>query len=76
VFLLVPAYPGSPGPEAIKRLCVYVHIGNSVIAHYFAVGWCMATCTYELTYISAAARNGEEYPDCTLLAFSCLLSFI
>jgi len=24
VFLLVPAYPGSPGPKAIKRLCVCV----------------------------------------------------
>jgi len=22
VFLLVPAYPGSPGPKAVKRLCV------------------------------------------------------
>ena len=22
VFLLVPAYPGSPGPRAVKRLCV------------------------------------------------------
>ena len=24
MFLLVPAYPGSPGQEAVKRLCVYV----------------------------------------------------
>ena len=24
MFLLVPAYPGSPGPMAIKRLCVCV----------------------------------------------------
>jgi len=24
VFLLVPAYPGCPGPRAIKRLCVCV----------------------------------------------------
>ena len=23
MFLLVPAYPGSPGPKAVKRLCVY-----------------------------------------------------
>jgi len=23
VFLLVPAYPGSPGPKVIKRLCVF-----------------------------------------------------
>jgi len=24
-FLLVPAYPGSPGSKAVKRLCVCVH---------------------------------------------------
>ena len=24
MFLLVPAYPGSPGPRAVKRLCVCV----------------------------------------------------
>ena len=24
-FLLVPAYPGSPGPTAIKLLCVYIY---------------------------------------------------
>jgi len=24
VFLLVPAYPDCPGPEAVKRLCVCV----------------------------------------------------
>jgi len=24
VFLLVPVYPSSPGPEAVKRLCVCV----------------------------------------------------
>ena len=23
VFLLVPAYPDSPGPKAVKRLCVW-----------------------------------------------------
>ena len=24
MFLMVPAYPGSPGPKAVKRLCVCV----------------------------------------------------
>jgi len=24
MFLLVPAYPGSPGQKAVKRLCVFV----------------------------------------------------
>ena len=26
MFLLVPAYPGSPGPTAVKRLCVCVYV--------------------------------------------------
>jgi len=28
MFLLVPAYPGSPGPKAVKRLCVCVCVCN------------------------------------------------
>jgi len=34
MFLLVPAYPGSPGQKAVKRLCVCVcefHSSNIVI---------------------------------------------
>ena len=26
MFLLVPAYPGCPGPKAVKRLCVCVFL--------------------------------------------------
>jgi len=26
MFLRVPAYPGSPGQKAVKRLCVCIHI--------------------------------------------------
>ena len=26
MFLLVPAYPGSPGQKAVKRLCVYFRL--------------------------------------------------
>jgi len=26
VFLLIPAYLGSPGPKAVKRLCVCVRV--------------------------------------------------
>jgi len=28
MFLLVPAYPGSPGQKAVKRLCVCVGGGD------------------------------------------------
>jgi len=30
MFLLVPAYPGSPGQKAVKRLCVSVCVSYSV----------------------------------------------
>jgi len=40
MFLLVPAYPGSPGQKAVKRLClcvcvsvcakIYLQIGNAL----------------------------------------------
>ena len=35
MFLLVPAYPGSPGQKAVKRLCVCV-----------SVRVCVCTCVY------------------------------
>jgi len=31
MFLLVPAYPGSPGSKAVKRLCVCVCVCVSLI---------------------------------------------
>jgi len=38
MFLLVPPYPGSPGPKAIKRLCVCVCVCTHVyIVLYFIV---------------------------------------
>jgi len=36
VFLLVPAYPGSPGPKAVKRLCVCVIIGWHLLVVFSA----------------------------------------
>jgi len=29
MFLLVPAYPGSPGQQAVKQLCVCVRAGRT-----------------------------------------------
>jgi len=48
MFLLVPAYPGSPGQKAVKRLCVCVCVSivsankDYVAAFYVAVMrcWC------------------------------------
>jgi len=34
VFLLVPAYPGSPGPTAVKRLCVCAVLGAHISIKY------------------------------------------
>ena len=42
MFLLVPAYPGSPGQKAIKRLCVCVCVCVCVRA---CVRACVATLT-------------------------------
>jgi len=49
VFLLVPAYPGSPGPTAVKRLCVCVFHLFEVLELYqvvemtvmLSVTWCL-----------------------------------
>ena len=30
MFLLVPAYPGCPGPKAVKRLCVCAFQENDI----------------------------------------------
>jgi len=35
MFLLVPAYPGSPGQKVVKRLCVCV----CSVATYLRCGW-------------------------------------
>jgi len=41
MFLLVPAYPGSPGQKAVKRLCVCVCVTHSVdpIKSFVTVCW-------------------------------------
>ena len=40
MFLLVPAYPGSPGQKSVKRLCVCVLlVFYSRLQCLFAVGW-------------------------------------
>ena len=31
MFLLVPAYPGCPGPKAVKRLCVWYRLTQVVL---------------------------------------------
>jgi len=36
MFLLVPAYPGSPGQKAVKRLCVCVFMLTSISARAVA----------------------------------------
>ena len=38
MFLLLPAYPGSPGQKAVKRLCVCVYL------------CCMMLCGYSIGY--------------------------
>ena len=39
MFLLVPAYPGSPGQKAVKQLCVCVCVCVCARALMLLVGW-------------------------------------
>ena len=39
MFLLILAYPGSPGPKAIKQLCVSVCVCVCVCACVCVCGW-------------------------------------
>ena len=52
MFLLVPAYPGSPGQKAVKRLCT-VNIRGHEASFYEAKARC-----HEAT-IEAEARKSE-----------------
>jgi len=42
VFTLVPAYPGSPGPTAVKRLCACVRACVSVCVCVYLLTWLVA----------------------------------
>ena len=42
MFLLVPAYPGSPGSKAVKRLCVCVRARACVCVYAGAFGPCIS----------------------------------
>jgi len=42
MFLLVPAYPGSPGQKAVKRLCVCVCSTVIIFLHYYEFSWGLA----------------------------------
>ena len=62
MFLLVPAYPGSPGQKAVKRLCLCVCVCVCVAAlacgpSYFQ--HCSVTFCEFSTVISASLLNSE-----------------
>jgi len=44
VFLLVPAYPGCPGPKAVKRLCVCVCVCGVCVCCVCVCLWCVCVC--------------------------------
>ena len=52
MFLLVPAYPGSPGQKAVKRLCVCVYCGQLMQCNW------ITCCMFEmLLLILSVAAN-------------------
>jgi len=63
-FLLVPAYPGSPGPTAVKRLCVCVCVCVCVLVPYIS-GWVrslarqISTQTSSWTHAHLALPHGD-----------------
>jgi len=62
---LVPAYPGSPGKRAVKRVCVCVCVHFIVIIHmtmtFFMVlsSWLRAIVRVHLDYL----MNADSAPD-------------
>jgi len=48
MFLLVPAYPGSPGQKAVKQLCVCARVCMRV---HVRVRVCACVLVYRLTYL-------------------------
>ena len=60
MFLLVPAYPGSPGQKAVKRSCVCVCFCNNFITN----------CNYHLLYSIHNKRYGvKKLHERTLTTF-------
>ena len=51
---LVPAYPGSPGPTAVKRLCVCVCVCVYVLLEHLRVAW-VTPVTYVVLSVADAA---------------------
>ena len=58
MFLLVPAYPGSPGQKAVKWLCVYVCVLQRTVG---PSQQCRACCTMHCS--REVAGNGEDSGD-------------
>jgi len=51
MFLLVPAYPCSPGQKAVKRLCVCVSVTGHISKEdgkLLCVCWSVSASTFEL----------------------------
>ena len=54
MFLLVPAYPGSPGQKAIKRLCVYV-CGYPIV-----MSWDFPEQAFQIPLVRLACRLSRQ----------------
>ena len=59
-FLLVLAYPGSPVPTAVKRLCVCVYVpvahGDAAVAHIWACFYLAVFAKMTLMYLFSAVH--------------------
>ena len=82
VFLLVPTYPGSPGPKAVKRLCVCVCVCVVLSETLVDVVLCMkgdtqfvdVDCTWQefnVWSVEGRGDQGSERPT-----FGCTIVFL
>ena len=58
MFLLVPAYPGSPGQKAVKRLCQLVCVCVCLLTYFIKI-FMVLVSTVQYTSVSHSSLNFE-----------------
>ena len=61
MFLLVPAYPGCPGPKAVKRLSVCVCVFSAITHDVLLAANSEAVTTTNTTTVSILLKGSTNY---------------
>jgi len=67
VFLLVPAYPGSPGSKAVKQLCVCYLVLSHISSEFSIDAWQSASLDGPLVQSSQNCCRRESTVAWTLM---------